>query len=260
VTVDLALLVAGAEGGLWQLFLVFLRVGAVAALLPAFGEQSVPARVKLAIAAALTVLVWPAVAGTLPPQPLTIGPVLVICGAEVVAGLFFGLVLRLFVLTLLTAGSIAAQAASLSQLLGGPGGVEPQPAIGHVLVISGLALATLLGLHVQVLRYLTASYDLIPAGVWPGAALVLSVGLAELGRSLSLAFSLAAPFTIAALIYNLALGVINRAMPQLMVTFIGAPALTLGGLLLLALAAPAMLAAWAGALSGFLAGQDWGAG
>jgi flagellar biosynthetic protein FliR len=56
------------------------------------------------------------------------------------------------------------------------------------------------------------------------------------------------PFAIAALIYNVALGVINRAMPQLMVAFVGAPALTAGGLLLLYAAAPVMLSVWITAL------------
>ena len=59
-------------------------------------------------------------------------------------------------------------------------------------------------------------------------------------------------FVIAALIYNVALGVINRAMPQLMVAMIGAPALTAGGLILLMLAAPAILSAWVRHLGGVL--------
>ncbi|MFA5539020.1 MAG: flagellar biosynthetic protein FliR, partial [Gemmobacter sp.] len=50
-----------------------------------------------------------------------------------------------------------------------------------------------------------------------------------------------------------ALGVINRAMPQLMVAFIGAPALTAGGLILLAVLAPVMLTIWMQALAGQLA-------
>jgi flagellar biosynthetic protein FliR len=53
---------------------------------------------------------------------------------------------------------------------------------------------------------------------------------------------------IASLLYNLALGAINRAMPQLMVSFVGAPALTLGGLALLALAAPILLSFWSDAV------------
>ena len=48
------------------------------------------------------------------------------------------------------------------------------------------------------------------------------------------------------------LGVINRAMPQLMVAFVGAPAITAAGLLLLALAAPILLDIWAGWMRGVM--------
>jgi flagellar biosynthesis protein FliR len=62
------------------------------------------------------------------------------------------------------------------------------------------------------------------------------------------------PFTIAALVIaNLALGAINRAMPQLMVAFVGAPATVWGALALLAITAPAILAVWAAALDRVLA-------
>lgn len=58
---------------------------------------------------------------------------------------------------------------------------------------------------------------------------------------------------IAGLLYNVALGVINRAMPQLMVAMVGAPAITLGGIALFAIAAPLMLQVWLSALSAYLA-------
>ena len=57
-------------------------------------------------------------------------------------------------------------------------------------------------------------------------------------------FSLAAPFVIMGFAYNVALGAINRAMPQLMVAFVGAPAITAAGLLVLMLAAPVILHFW----------------
>ena len=72
-----------------------------------------------------------------------------------------------------------------------------------------------------------------------------------MSRAFSLAFLLAAPFVIASVIYNLALGVINRAMPQLMVAFVGAPVITLGGIVLLFLASPLMLSVWNDALMTF---------
>jgi flagellar biosynthetic protein FliR len=64
---------------------------------------------------------------------------------------------------------------------------------------------------------------------------------------------IAMPFVIASLLYNVALGVINRAMPQLMVSLVGAPALSLGGLVLLALVSPLALSIWLAAMNGFIA-------
>jgi flagellar biosynthetic protein FliR len=69
-------------------------------------------------------------------------------------------------------------------------------------------------------------------------------GVRHIASAFSLAFVLAAPFTIAAFLYNVALGVINRSLPALMVSFIGAPALAGGGLVLIAVVAPIMLAIW----------------
>ena len=73
------------------------------------------------------------------------------------------------------------------------------------------------------------SYEILPMGLPVPAADVAAWGTARVAQAFALGFSLAAPFVIAAFAYNLALGAINRAMPQLMVAFIGAPAITAGG-------------------------------
>ncbi|HBQ37312.1 MAG TPA: flagellar biosynthesis protein FliR, partial [Rhodobacteraceae bacterium] len=70
-------------------------------------------------------------------------------------------------------------------------------------------------------------------------------------HAFALAFTLAAPFLIASLIYNVALGVINRAMPQLMVAFVGAPAITAGALFLMFLVMPLILVVWSDSLAHF---------
>ena len=90
------------------------------------------------------------------------------------------------------------------------------------------------------------SYEILPMGLPVPAADVAAWGTARVAQAFALGFSLAAPFVIAAFAYNLALGAINRAMPQLMVAFIGAPAITAGGLLILMLAAPVILHFWIG--------------
>ena len=230
---------------LWGSALVFLRVGAMMALLPAFGEQSVPQRLRLVLALAFTAVVAPAVWDAVPQEGL-----LLPAGIEVAAGLALGIGLRLFVMALQIAGAIAAQATSLSQLFGGAG-PEPQPAVTHVLVSAALALAVMNGLHVTAAQFLITSYEVLPPGAFPDSSEFARWGLQQISQTFALAFSLAAPFTIAALRYNLALGVINRALPSLMVSFIGAPALSGGGLVLLSLLSPVVLAVWLQALSGF---------
>lgn len=221
-------------------FLVFLRVGAMMALLPAFGEQAVPQRIKLVLALAFTAVTAPALGPDLAGLDV---PLPKLMATETIAGLLLGIGLRLFVHTLQIAGAIAAQATTLSQFFGGAG-PEPQPGFTNMLVVAGLAAAVAAGLHIRVAEMLILSYMPLPAGQWPGSADVSTWALAQVARAFSLGFALAAPFTIASVIYNVALGVINRAMPQLMMSMIGAPALTLGGLALLALSAPMALALW----------------
>lgn len=236
-----------AEDLIWPAFLVFLRVGAAMALVPAFGEQSVPQRVRLVLALAFSAIVFPAVSAGIP-QTGTVTAIFV----ELAAGLMLGIGLRLFIIALQIAGSIIAQSTSLSQLFGGTG-PEPQPAMTNLLVIAGLALSVAAGLHIRVAEALILSYKVIPAGRLPNSADFATWGLSQIVHAFSLGFSLAAPFTIAALLYNSAMGVINRAMPTLMVSFIGAPALTGGGLILLAFLTPVLLAVWQDSFLAFLA-------
>ena len=246
---DLATVSGLGQDILLHMFVVFLRIGAMVSLLPVFGEQTVPSRVKLALAIAFTVIVAPAI----PPVPPieSVFDSIGILFAEILTGLFLGLMLRLFVLALQIAGSIAAQSTSLSQLFGG-GGMDLLPSMGHVLVVGGLALATILGLHIQIVEFMIHSYIMIPIGNVIPANMITQAGVAEISRSFALGFTLAAPFVIASLVYNVTLGIINKAMPQLMVAFVGAPAITAGGLIILTLAAPLMLSLWIEAVGQFM--------
>jgi flagellar biosynthesis protein FliR len=225
-------------------FGAFLRVGAMMSLAPAFGESVVPVRVRLALAMAFTMVITPA----LPPvTELTLmGAV-----AEVAAGLILGIGLRLFVIALQVAGTIAAQATSLAQFFGGAG-VDPQPAMSQILVMAGLALAVITGLHVKLAELLILSYDLFPPGRFPDAGSLTDWGVAQTGHAFGLAYGLAMPFVILSMLYFVALGAINKAMPQLMVALVGAPAITFAGLVLLVVCAPLMVVHWHDALGNFL--------
>ncbi|WP_288995332.1 flagellar biosynthetic protein FliR [uncultured Gemmobacter sp.] len=227
-------------------FVVLLRVSGTVALMPGFGETLLPVRIKLVAALAFTLVVAPVVMPQgMPPD--TIGFSLFL--SEPAIGLMFGIGLRLFIFALQTAGAIIAQATSLSQFFGGMG--ESQPAMGHALSLAGITLFMVMDLHVRAAQYLVESYATFPLGTILPSGDLLEWGLWQVGRSFRLGLGFATPFVIGSLIYNIAIGVVNKAMPQLMVAFIGAPALTLGGLALFALTAPLFLPVWGAAIEAY---------
>ncbi len=243
-------LMALAQVQLWLGFVVFLRVAATVSLLPGFGEQTVPMRIKLVIAIAFTLIIAPALDSR--PPDFSVGVLATLAATETMAGVLMGMGVRLFILALQTAGSIAAQSTSLSQILGGAA-IEPIPAMGYVLTVGAIALAVMAGLHVKAAQLLIHSYVLLPMGLFSAGSDVADWGLVQVAHAFELAFVLAAPFVLMSVLYNLALGVINKAMPQLMVAFVGAPVITLGGLFLLFLATPTMLGVWLSSLDHFMA-------
>jgi flagellar biosynthetic protein FliR len=196
----------------------------------------------------LTAIVLPAVAERL--RAVDSWPVAAV--EEVLAGLALGISMRLFILGLQITGSIIAQTTSLSQLFGGAT-PEPQPAIGNLLTMAGLALALRASLHVKAASLLIVSYDFLPAGHFPTPSDLASWGLQQIVMATLLAFSLAAPFVIASVLYNLALGVISRAMPQMPVALVGAPLMTAAALVIMAVTIPIALAVWLEGFDTFLA-------
>lgn len=251
MTADLAALLGLTRDYLELGFYVLLRLGPLVGFMPAIGERVVPIRVKLVLVLSFTVAVLPLFANTSLPT-LQAQSFASIVAIETSVGLFFGLALRFFVITLQTAGSMAAQATSLAQLFAGTA-AEPMPAIGHLLVIGGLALAMIMGLPLRVLEMITASYEAFPLGAGLDLGLAAEWAGKLVSKCFALAFSIAAPFLVMSLLYNLTLGVINRAMPQLMVAFVGAPVITAGGLIFMMLFSGLMLSIWWQALEQFLA-------
>lgn len=224
--------------------LIFVRIGAVVGLLPGFGEMFLPGRLRLGIALALTAILVPVVdRGGLPQAlpPMIFAQYLL---TEAGIGVLIGLATRLMVHALQLAGTIAAQSTALAQIAGAGVAPDPMPAMGNALMISGLTLAMVLGLHVKVVIAILGSYATLGFGAALSGADIGAWGLDQAVAAFALGFSLAAPFVLAALLYNLALGAINRAMPQLMVAFVGAPAITAGTLFLFLLAAPIIILVW----------------
>ena len=223
---------------------VFARLSTLVYLLPGLGERFFSPRIRLAAAGAMTLVATPVVlagAAGAPESPAGIASML---AAEAIAGAIIGFSIRVAIFTLQTAGVIAAQHLSLAQLFSATLDDQPEPPFATLFMIAGIALAVSAGLHFKAVAAIAVSYEVMPFGVFPGASDAGRWAADRVAWSFASAFSLAMPFVILGFIYTLAMGAANRAMPQLAVAFVGAPAATLAGLGMLAVATPIILGVW----------------
>lgn len=221
---------------------VFGRMGAIAFLLPGVGELSVSPRVRLAAAVALTMIAAPVLA----PPLARAGPAAFAetLAAEIAAGLVIGFALRLAIFVLQNFGAIVAQSVSMTQLFGPGLGHDQESPVATIFISAGLALACAAGLHVKVAAAAIETYAVLPFGAFLDVAEAAAFAAAQSEKALSLAFGLAAPFVLLGVAYSAALAAANRAMPQMAAVFVGAPAIALAGLTLLAGASWAILFRW----------------
>lgn len=239
-----AALLAALPGLAFHAVLVLARLGAAVMLLPGIGEAEIPATQRLALAVGLVLALLPVLSPALPPLPEDPVALVRLVALEAAVGLWFGLLTRILALALAQAGQVVALMIGLTSPLQGDavlGSTATAPARLLALLTAALVLST--GLYQLPLRGLVESYALVPPGEWPGGAAAEAVAQVASG-SLALSLQLAAPFVLAAILFNGALGLLARLAPQSQVFVLGAPAQLLGGFLLLALLLPALLAAW----------------
>lgn len=204
--------------------LVFARVGAILMVLPGFGEPYISPRVRLVIALAMSVIVQPVVGGGLPEvpgQPIELLPLLF---GETLIGVFIGGAIRLLVSALHVAGIVISFQSSLgfAQFFDPAQGTQGA-LLGSFLTIMGMTMIMLADLHHLMLRAVTDSYVLFPAGQAPPvddfAQLVSNI----VAQSFFIGIQISAPFIAYALILYIGMGLVNRLMPQMQVFFIVMP-------------------------------------
>lgn len=229
----------------FQILLVFARTGAAIMLLPGVGETFVPIRVRLMFSAVLALAVAPAISPQLPPEPDSAAGLLTLIAGEVLIGIYFGLVARILLLTLDTAGRVISFSSGLaSATIFNPSITEQGSAIGLILTLLGVLLLFITDLHHLVIRAVVESYGVFR----PGGALMfadLSEAVTELvASSFKVAIQLAAPFYVFSLLFFVCLGVLARLMPQLQIFFIGLPVQIYMGLFVLATILGALMSAF----------------
>ena len=216
--------------------LIFSRLGALVMLIPGIGDQSVPPRIRLSFAFLMTLMLYPILAAKAPGLPPTVGALALAVIKELAIGLLIGGILRMFFASLATAGEIISLQTTLSfSQTAAPGQAQPSTSVATFLVLLGLVLVMTTDLHHMFLAAITHSFTLFPMGRAPPVDDAAALAVQTTGKSFALGLQLAAPVVVFSLIFNIATGLVGRAMPQFQVFFVATPLIVLLGMSLLAL-------------------------
>lgn len=238
--VDLAAMPAWA----YAFALVLCRCGAAVALLPGLGEAEPPAMLRVGLTLALVALVLPGLGALPPPDGWTAAGAV---AAELLCGGVLGWLARCVALALPMAGQV------ISFMLGLSSVVVADPELGQasgLMRLFSLAAPVLVlgtGLWMLPVAALSGSYALVPPGHWLPVADGAEAAVAAAGAAFGLALRLAAPFVLASVVWQVALGLLGRLIPHLQIYFAAVPGQIAGGLALLAVLAAGLADAWAAA-------------
>jgi flagellar biosynthetic protein FliR len=228
------------EAWLAQFIWPFVRVGGCLMVAPIYAANFVPARVRLVLAGAITLLVIPLLPAQ-PAVPMLSASGFIITGQQLIIGVALGFVLQIIFDSLAMGGQLLANSMGLSFAFN----VDPvhgasTPVVGQFYML--LVTLTFLALngHLVMIETLVDGFRTLPIGT-TGLG---NEGLWQLvewgGQLFRGALSVALPGMTALLIVNLAFGVVSRAAPTLNLFAVGFPVTLICGLVIVMLGLPSV--------------------
>ncbi|PXW22365.1 flagellar biosynthetic protein FliR [Paraburkholderia caballeronis] len=219
----------------------FARILALVTSAPFLGHRAIPARVKIGLAACVTLIVAPTL-GPLPQATVFSADGVWILVNQFLIGVALGFVMQVVFAAVTTAGDLMG----LGMGIGFATFFDPQAQSNSAALstwLNAIAVLTFLALdgHLQMIAALVETFRLVPvdANVLAAPGWRLLSDWTAMAMSAGLLLSL--PVVIALLIANLSLGMLNRAAPQIGIFQIGFAITMLVGMLLIQMMMPNMI-------------------
>ncbi|MCE2987044.1 MAG: flagellar type III secretion system protein FliR [Phenylobacterium sp.] len=233
--------------------MVFSRLAAMVMTMPVVGEQAVPARIRLSFALVLTLTLTPVVMPVLPALPVELGDMALQVVREVFIGIMIGAVMRIFMSALAVAGEVISIQSTLSfAQTSAPGIIDSSTTLGTFLGLIGLILIFSTNLHHLFLGAMVNSYNIFPFGVSASINDSGQLAIRTLSDAFRMGIQLSAPVLVLALVFNVALGLAARIMPQFQVFFVASPLMVLLSLAILSLSLGMIGMVWVNGYGGLL--------
>ena len=245
------------QGMVLAAFAAFCRVGACFMLLPGFSTARVPQTIRLLVAIGVSFAILPVMWDEIYPTARLGGSDYVsMVFIETAIGSVLGLMARYYVLGMQFAGTVATMmigfnAPPTADVL--EDAAENQ--LTNLLGFAALMVLFMLDFHQQVILALIQSYKIMPAGAHFDAQKALITLTDTLQATFLIMLRLASPFIIYSMLFNVAIGFINKLAPQMPIYFISTPYLVMGGLVLFYFGVAAMLGLFANGFGPVFSGQ-----
>jgi flagellar biosynthetic protein FliR len=219
---------------------VFARLGTALMLMIGIGDSYVSPRIRLAFALLLSFVIRPVV--EVPVYPDSPVMIVIVMTKEVLIGLFFGMMARMIMGIVDTAGSmIGTQIGLASAMLFNPTMVQQTGIISLFMTVVAVTAIMMTDLHHLGIIALVDGYQLfsLKAPLMMGDMANYLLKLAD--QTMMIGLQLAAPLVVMGLIFNLGVGILARLMPQIQIFFIAVPLQIGFGFLALMMAGSVMI-------------------
>jgi flagellar biosynthetic protein FliR len=228
------------ETWIGQMFWPFVRIGACFMVAPAFGAVFVPARTRIVLAGAVSLLVAPLVT---PPAGIAMFSVagFLVTIQQVIIGIAIGFALQVLFDAVSMGGQLLANSMGLSFAFN----VDPMrgtstAALGQLYALMVMLTFLALNGHLALVEMLVQGFNTLPVGPNGLSNQALWTIVSWGTQIFSGALAVALPGITALLIVNLAFGIVSRAAPTLNLFAVGFPISLVFGLVIVLVGLPGL--------------------
>jgi flagellar biosynthetic protein FliR len=228
-----------------MIVLVFLRISGILFVIPAFGERTVPVRVKAGLAILVTIIVYPLVRADVPnleKEAQTFAVVVAIIG-EVLIGVTIGFAARMIFAGIQYAGEVIGMNMGFYMInIYDPISSTQVNKIAEFQYLIALLVYFAVDAHHIFISAIIGSYQAVaPFGYHFSGSLMRAISLFS-GELFMTAVKIGAPIIAVLFFTNAGLGIIARTVPQINIFIVGFPVQIAVGLIFFGLSAPLFVA------------------
>jgi flagellar biosynthetic protein FliR len=203
---------------------VFVRISMIIVLLPIFGYFLIPIKVKISLAALLTLLIVPLLPVQHLPEPQNLIALVYMIGREAIAGLIIGFATTIMFMAFQFAGTIVG----LQMGFGIVNVLDPQSniqvsIIGQFMYIIALLIFLAIDGHYFLIQALVHSFKMIPLTGAMFSGKLLNKFIEMSAQVFIIAVKIGIPMIVTLTLTDVALGIIARTVPQMNIFIVSFP-------------------------------------